>query len=140
MGESLLSPDAWARITLQWSDTSTKDRQQLMEKTLERFEEAPLFGQGFGTTVFWDDDPVHNSYLDLMTDCGILGVLVLPGLVLAIRRRAWDFYAFAGVFLLWGLFNHQLLTELYALLTIAIQTDEPRELRHVIITSFHRSC
>jgi O-antigen ligase len=130
-GEPLLNDDAWARVTLQWSDSSTRDRKQLLSKTLEQFEEAPLLGQGFGTTSFWDDDPAHNSYLDLMADCGILGVLVLPGLVLAIRRKAWDFYAFAGIFLFWGFFNHQLLTELYALLTIAIQVDEPREVRHV---------
>jgi hypothetical protein len=130
-GEPVLNHDAWARVTLQWSDSSTRDREDLLSKTLEKFEEAPLLGQGFGTTIFWEDDPAHNSYLDWMADCGILGVFVLPGLVWAIRRRAWDFYAFAGIFLLWGFFNHQLLTELYALLTIAIQVDEPPEVRRV---------
>jgi hypothetical protein len=136
-GEPLLSDDAWARVTLQWSDSSTRDREDLLSKTLEKFEEAPLLGQGFGTTIFWEDDPAHNSYLDWMADCGILGVLVLPGLVWAIRRKAWDFYAFAGIFLLWGFFNHQLLTELYALLTIAIQVDEPPEVRRHVCSAVY---
>jgi O-Antigen ligase len=129
--EHILNSDAWARVTFQWSDTSTKEREELLANTMDQFEKAPVLGQGFGTTDFWEDLPVHNSYLDLMTDCGLLGLFVIPGLVFAIRRRSWDFYAFAVIYLFWGLFNHQLLTELYALITIAIQADEPHPLSHL---------
>ncbi len=122
-----ISSQDWARLTLQWSDSSTKSREQLAYKTLEAFEDAPLLGNGFGTTDYWQDDPGHNSYLVLMADCGIIGLLVIPGLMWSIRRKSWDFNAFAGSFLLWGVFNHLVLNELFSLITIAIFAVEPRD-------------
>jgi len=68
-----------------------KSRVVLAEKTLKQFEEAPLTGQGFGTTIFWPDGQSHNAYLDF-ADCGILGVLVIPWLILSIRRADWSLY------------------------------------------------
>lgn len=118
--KNILTSDVQARLTFQWSDSSTKDRERLMYKTLELFEASPLIGQGFGTTTYWADIPAHNTYLNLMVDCGILGALVIPGLILSIRRRTWDFNTFAVIFLLWGFLNHQVLSELYALITIAV--------------------
>lgn len=134
--ENILTSDAQARLTFQWSDSSTKDRERLMYKTLERFEAAPLIGQGFGTTSYWADTPVHNTYLNLMTDCGILGALVIPGLILSIRRRTWNFTAFAGIFLVWGFFNHQLFSELYSLMTIAILAVEPCNGRAISLSAY----
>jgi hypothetical protein len=110
----------WNRLTLQWSDDSARSREQLAYKTLEAFEDAPILGNGFGTTDFWNDDPGHNSYLMLMADCGIVGVLVIPALLWSIRQKKWEFYALAGSFLLWGVFNHQVLDEMFSLVTIAI--------------------
>ncbi len=124
LSDKNISSQDWARLTLQWSDSSTKSREQLAYKTLKAFEDAPLIGNGFGTTDFWGDDPGHNSYLVLMADCGIIGVLVIPGLMWSIRRKGWDFNAFAGSFLLWGVFNHLVLSELFSLITIAIFADE----------------
>ncbi len=117
----------WSRLTLHWSDSSTIARERLAEKTVEAFEEAPLIGQGFGTTLYWNDNQSHNSYLSLVADCGIVGILVIPALILSIRRRAWDFYAFASIFLVWGLFSHTLLSDLFGLISLAIQADEPCE-------------
>jgi hypothetical protein len=124
--KNILTSDAWERLTLHWSDSSTMDRERLAYKTLEQFEDAPLIGQGFGTTAYWTDEPAHNSYLTFMADFGILGVLVIPGLVLSVRRNTWDTNAFTVIFLLWGLLSHLVLSELFALITIAILTVEPR--------------
>jgi hypothetical protein len=117
------SVDAWSRLTLSWSDDSTRDRERLAAKTLESFEEAPLLGQGFGTDIYWEDEPAHNSYLCFLADSGFLGILVLPGLIFSIRRGGWDFYAFSASFLLWGLFSHTLLTDFFSLICIAMQAD-----------------
>jgi O-antigen ligase len=125
-----LSTDTWSRLTFQWSDASTKDRERLAAKTLEAFEEAPLLGQGFGTAIFWGDDASHNSYLSFLADCGILGIFILPGLIFSLWRKSWDFYAFAASFLLWGLFSHTLLEDFFSLICIAIQADEQSPGQH----------
>jgi O-antigen ligase len=130
---NIVNSDAWARLTFQWSDSSTKARERLAQKSFEMFAEAPLLGQGFGTTVYWGDTPGHSAYLNLMADCGILGALVIPGLILSIRRRTWNFNTFAGIFLLWGVFSHQVLSELYALITIAILAAEPRNAQAISV-------
>ncbi len=123
----LLNADTWSRLTFQWSDTSEKSRLVLAEKTLEQFEEAPLAGQGFGTAIFWADDQSHNAYLELLADCGILGTLVIPCLILSIRRGDWEFYTFASIFLLWAFFYHDVLSDFFAVIAIAVEADERRE-------------
>jgi hypothetical protein len=120
----LLNADTLARVTLQWSDTSARDRLHLAEKTLEQFEEAPLIGQGFGTAIFWADDQSHNAYLGLLADCGILGILVIPGLIFSIRRAEWEFYTFASIFLLWAFFYHDVFVASFALIAIAVEANE----------------
>jgi hypothetical protein len=123
--KDILTNDTRARLSLDWSDSSTMDRSRLAYKTLEKFEDAPLLGQGFGTTNYWADEPSHNAYLNFMADCGIVGALVIPGLVLSVRRKTWDSNAFSAMFLVWGLVSHLVLTELFALITIAVLVDEP---------------
>ena len=118
--QNKLSADTRSRLTLGWSDASASDRQRLAAKTLESFEEAPLMGQGFGTDLYWGDDPSHNSYLSFLADSGILGIFILPGLIFSIRRQSWEFYAFSASFLLWGLFSHTLLTDFFSLICIAM--------------------
>jgi hypothetical protein len=125
-GKDILTSDTKARLSLDWSDSSTMDRARLAYKTWESFEDSPLLGQGFGTTEYWADEPAHNAYLTFMVDCGVLGALVIPGLVLSVRRHTWDSKAFTVMFLVWGLVSHLVLTELFALMTIAVLADEPR--------------
>ena len=120
----IFTNDTKARLSLDWADSSTLDRVRLAYKTLERFEDAPILGQGFGTTSYWADEPSHNAYLNFMADCGIAGILVIPGLVLSVRRDTWDLNAFSIMFLAWGLVSHLVLTELFALITIAVLVDE----------------
>jgi O-antigen ligase len=120
----LLNADTWSRLTLQWSDTSVRSRLQLAEKTLGQFEEAPLIGQGFGTALFWADEESHNAYLGLLADCGILGALVIPCLILSIRRADWEFYTFAAIFLLWAFFYHGVLADFFGIIALAVEADE----------------
>jgi O-antigen ligase len=119
----LLTKDTWSRLTLRWSDSSEKDRMNLAEKTLEQFESAPLIGQGFGTATFWADDQSHNAYLGLLADCGILGALVIPGLIFSLRRADWEFYTFASIFLVWSFFYHDVLTDFFGLIAVAVVAD-----------------
>jgi hypothetical protein len=114
----------WSRLTSE--DASAKERAQLSKRTLGAFEEAPLLGQGFGTTTFWNDElGSHNYYLSLLADHGIIGILLIPTLLLSIGRRSWDFYLFAAVFLMWCLFSHNVLDMSAGLISLAIEAVEP---------------
>lgn len=59
-----------------------------------------------------------------MADYGILGLLVIPAMAWSLRRKAWDSYTFAVVLLLWCLFDHNLFSDSFALISLAIQANE----------------
>jgi len=120
--DKVLTPGNIARITMT-SDSSAEDRTNLAKRTFEQFEEAPLLGQGFGTTLYWGDLASHNLYLSLMADLGLIGIVIIPGLVWSVGRRSWDSYAFAAAFMLWCFFDHMVLTDSFALIALAIQAD-----------------
>jgi O-antigen ligase len=123
LSEKIASSDNWSRLTSH-SDSSAIQRASLAEKTLNAFEEAPLLGQGFGTTAFWGDLGAHNFYLNLLADHGIIGIFVIPALLLSIGRKSWDFYAFAAVFLVWCLFSHNVFDDAAGLIGLAIEAVE----------------
>ena len=128
LGEKIVSSQLWPRLTSSQfvSDDSARYRAHVAKRTLDAFEEAPLLGQGFGTTSYWEGDiPSHNYYLDLLADHGIIGIFLIPALLLSVGRRSWDFYAFAAAFLLWCLFSFQVLDDASSLICLAIQAVEP---------------
>jgi len=125
LSEKIASSENWSRLTSE--DGSARNRAHLAKRTLDAFEEAPLLGQGFGTTRYWGDDlPSHNYYLDLLADHGIIGIFLIPALLLSVGRRSWDFYAFAAVFLLWSLFSFQVLDDASSLICLAIEALDPQ--------------
>ena len=127
LGEKIASSDLWPRLTSQFlSDASARQRASLAERALSAFEEAPLLGQGFGTTIFWGGLGPHNFYLSLLADHGIIAIFLIPALLLSIGRKSWDFYGFAAVFLVWCLFSHNILDEASSLVFLAIGAAEPQ--------------
>ncbi len=127
-GNGILREENLARLSLAVSDTSARDHVDLAQKVLQQFEYAPLLGNGFGTTAYWGEEESHNLYLSFMADHGILGLLLIPALLWALVRRAWDYYAFAGAFLIWCMFNHNLFGNPFGLITLAVMADQPRYL------------
>jgi hypothetical protein len=124
-----------ARLEIGTSDASARDRTRLAEKALEQFEEAPLVGNGFGTTTFWNTLESHNLYLSFMADYGILGVLIIPALVWCLAYRSWDFYGFGGAFLIYCMFNHNLFDHPFALISLAIMSSQQASFRSSFRTS-----
>ncbi len=127
--QSVLSDENLARLSMGISDASAHDHARLAEKALEQFEKAPLLGNGFGTTAYWGDFESHNLFLSFMADHGILGVLLIPALLLGLARRSWDYYAFAGAFVIWCMFNHNLFDNPFGLITLAIMASQRACLR-----------
>jgi O-Antigen ligase len=125
LSEETVKPENWSRVTSQFfSDNSARDRTQLANKTLDAFEEAPLLGQGFGTTGYWSDFESHDLFLSLLADHGIIGMFLIPALLLSIGRKSWDFYAFAAAFLVVSLFSHEILDLAPSLISLAIEAVE----------------
>jgi O-antigen ligase len=120
----VLNSDTLSRATLGTRDASIRDRLRVAQRALAVFEAHPLLGEGFGTGAYWNDEQTHNLYLSLLADYGIIGLLVIPALVWSVRRRSWDSYAFAVVFLLWCFFDHGIFSYSFALISLAIQADE----------------
>ena len=125
VSEKLATSNSWSRITSH-SDSSARERADLAEQTLDAFEEAPLLGQGFGTTMFWDMRRLgsHNFYLALLADHGIIGIFLIPALLWSIGRKCWEFYGFAAAFLVFCLFYHSVFTEVAVIISLAIEAVE----------------
>lgn len=122
--KQVFSEENLARLSFHASDASAEDRRRIRDEILEQFEQAPLLGQGFGTSAYWADEESHNLYVSLLADYGIVGILLIPVLILSIVRRSWESYAFALVFLVWCFFNHYIFYDAFAVIVLAIQANE----------------
>jgi hypothetical protein len=122
----IINPEGTFMTTFRlYSDSSVQQRAHLAQDAIAEFEQAPLLGHGFATTVFWTDDAQsHNAYLSYLDDYGIFGIFVIPALLLSMRRASWDYYAFAGSFLVVAFFHHMILSDLCILVCLAIEASE----------------
>lgn len=129
IGMSLRGSLTWndsnfARLRFETNDASAAERFRLDRKMFAEFEEAPLLGHGFGTDDYWGDITAHNAFLSMLANYGIAGFFVIPALVLSVRRRSWDWRAFALAFVLCSLFSQMILLEPFTLIIIAIEAAE----------------
>ncbi len=108
------------------SEGSSGARQEMAENAWEMFLQRPFTGYGVGSTITWSFPiSTHNMYLANMADHGLIGVLLLPGLTLAVVWGAKGLAqslvpALSATMLIWGIFSHNLLDERYILLSFAL--------------------
>ncbi len=109
------------------SEDSAMDRQAVAAGAWLMFGNSPFWGNGLASTRKWmiADISTHNMYLYYMADHGIVGVLFLPGAILAVvyknRGEQQTILICFAVFLsLWGFFSHEVLAERYTLSTFAL--------------------
>jgi O-antigen ligase len=123
------------------SEDSALERQAVAAGGWISFGRNPFWGNGLASTRKWtvSDVSTHNMYLYHMADNGILGVLFLPGAILAViyRNRGEQrtiLVCFAVFLGLWGLFSHEVLAERYTLssfaLIAAMNTNQKWYLKH----------
>jgi O-Antigen ligase len=109
------------------SEDSAMDRQAVAAGAWLMFGNSPFWGNGLASTRKWmiADVSTHNMYLYFMADQGILGVLFLPGAILAVvynnrGEQKTILICFAVFLSLWGLFSHEVLAERYTLSSFAL--------------------
>jgi O-antigen ligase len=114
-----LSPQARA-------DFSQQERLELAELAWEQFAQHPLLGNGVGSTEAWlARSSTHNMYLQLASDFGFIGLMVLPALALTFLARpasdaARSLRVLAALLLLFGLVSHNLLTDVAFIVIMAV--------------------
>lgn len=108
------------------ADFSQTERLQIAELGWQQIAERPIFGHGVGSTELWVvGTSTHNIYLQLASDFGLLGLLVMPALfaVLLAPRRS-DARRAANVLVpilfVWGFFSHNVLTDLSLVSILAV--------------------
>ncbi len=109
------------------SEDSALERQAVAAGGWISFGKRPFWGNGLASTRKWSVSEVstHNMYLYYMADNGILGVLFLPGAILAViynnkGEQRTILLCFAVFLSLWGLFSHEVLAERYTLSSFAL--------------------
>jgi O-antigen ligase len=109
------------------ADASAAQRKAVVEAGIAMFKERPLTGYGTGRFRYIPgfDQTVHNIYVAMMIDHGILGLFVLPSFLLAAVYRAnaktLELTGPLVLFiLLWGMFSHNVMEERYILLSVAL--------------------
>jgi O-Antigen ligase len=108
-------------------DDSSKERKAVVGFAWIMFGNHPFWGNGVASTQKWTVSEVstHNTYLAHMADHGIVGIIILPGAILALtwRNRGEpnvQILCFAVFVSLWGIFSHNVLEERYILVTFAL--------------------
>ncbi len=123
------------------NDDSAQERKAVVGYAWLMFGNHPFWGNGLGSTYKWTVSEVstHNMYLFHMADHGIIGILFLPGAILAVtwRNRGQtkvQILCFAVFTALWGIFSHNILEERYILtifaLLAAMNTNEKWYLKY----------
>lgn len=131
------------------ADVSASSRSHLALHALDMFGERPLFGNGAGATVEWNEpESTHNVYVRQLAEYGIVGAWLAPLLVLVLWRsvraqqtegageasslaivnadagehavRQTTATAFVVFLALWGLFSHNVLDDVFMLIGIAL--------------------
>jgi len=109
------------------SDTSSQERSSVATYAFRHFSERPMtgFGTGDHTQLEGYEVGVHNVYLAMMVDHGIIGLFILPLMILAVlwglpKSQIDLALPFAMFLSLWGLFSHNVLEERYILTSVAL--------------------
>lgn len=113
-------------------DGSSRERELMLATGWQKFSQRPFLGWGIGSTyeqignVLGRETGVHNMYLNLVVEYGIMGIAIVPAMAalmiwnaVGVERRVG--IALAAVFLIWALFDHNVLDAPSKLLIFALQ-------------------
>jgi exopolysaccharide production protein ExoQ len=117
-GASVIVTNRDAVLSVLGKDATLTGRTVLWSTVVERIEERPVLGYGYGafwdtkgvlreqvrTVVGWDTPHSHNGLLDEWLDMGLVGVLLVLGVYVLAIKRAWvELRAEGGIDGLWAM-------------------------------------
>jgi len=117
-GATVLIANREAVLSVLGKDATLTGRTVLWSTVVERIEERPLLGYGYGafwntkgvlreqvrTAVGWDTPHSHNGLLDEWLDLGLVGVLLVLGAYVLALKRAWvELRSEGGIDGLWAM-------------------------------------
>lgn len=117
-GATVLIANREAVLSVLGKDATLTGRTVLWSTVVERIEERPLLGYGYGafwntngvlreqvrTAVGWDTPHSHNGLLDEWLDVGLVGVLLVLGAYVLALKRAWvELRSEGGIDGLWAM-------------------------------------
>ncbi|NEX94404.1 O-antigen ligase family protein [Caulobacter sp. 17J65-9] len=110
---SLTTEDTRSRLTT-LQDGSARERLYLIQYGLAQFGQSPIWGNGVGYGYTWElRAPVHNVYVLMLVEHGLLGALWLAFFIYATFKLPRPIGIWLAAFLLLkGLFNHNVFNEL----------------------------
>ncbi len=120
-GKQSARGDSASRLTT-IGDSSTQERVYLMNYASSEFQKKPIFGHGVGYDYNWAlPRPVHNIYLLMLVEHGVVGIVWFAFLLFAMSRCGAP-YGIIGALLyaLWGVFNHSLFNDVPNALPLAL--------------------
>lgn len=76
-------------------DESAERRIKIWEKSWEIFQEAPLFGIGYGVfqNLGFDLGDTHNIYVKILTEQGIIGMILFLWVIFSFMNEGFSLYA-----------------------------------------------
>jgi O-antigen ligase len=104
-------------------DPATRLRVEYAQAAWQRFADSPIFGRGWGTGPIelpayshypfysWELQPVHNIFLLVLSDLGLVGLIIFLYFIYRVLKRSrniWQSLFIAYLFI--GLFDHYFLT------------------------------
>ncbi len=121
----------FARANISLGESAINDRLRYNQMAVDLIKQSPIKGIGFGNYIWhlnqnniWKDygffyphlfQPVHNIYLLIASEIGIVGLALFLILLFFIIRHSWNqnknillstFYFLLSIFLFWGFSDH----------------------------------
>ena len=80
-------PDQWARMTT-FGEGADNGRFTLWSDTLKVFTQSPIWGNGYRSMVWNGNHGTHNTYISILCDTGVMGILLWIMLLITLFLKA----------------------------------------------------
>lgn len=108
----------------QGADFSSNEREYLAGKGIDKYLTSPVVGSGVGSTELWvERTSTHNMFIQLLSDFGVIGGLVLPVLLWmgVVSPGPTSRASITTFYVMWAFFSHNILnTETALMIAVAL--------------------
>lgn len=87
---SILLPEQWGRMST-FNERSDNGRFELWKRAIEEWKMHPVLGSGFGSMYRIYGKATHNTYFQLLSETGTLGMALFLTFIAGIIKKAFKF-------------------------------------------------